>query len=119
LKKTPFFAEIWRKSQKIVIITSTPGHPVFERNVDDKILFRGFGGTFAVETESWNSNSKTFQKMVLKSISTHRDGSSIRVALIFLGTTYVPKEEKNLPNGHKTNQMILKYSPEPQTILTF
>jgi hypothetical protein len=26
LRKTPFFAENWRKSQKIVIITSTPGH---------------------------------------------------------------------------------------------
>jgi hypothetical protein len=27
LRKTPFFAENWQKSQKIVIITSTPGHP--------------------------------------------------------------------------------------------
>jgi hypothetical protein len=26
-KNANFFAENWRKSQKIVIITSTPGHP--------------------------------------------------------------------------------------------
>jgi hypothetical protein len=26
-KNAKFFAENWRKSQKIVIITSTPGHP--------------------------------------------------------------------------------------------
>jgi hypothetical protein len=26
-KNAIFFAEIWQKSQKIVIITSTPGHP--------------------------------------------------------------------------------------------
>jgi hypothetical protein len=30
-KNANFFAENWQKSQKIVIITSTPGHPAPDR----------------------------------------------------------------------------------------
>jgi hypothetical protein len=35
IAKRPFFAEKWHKSQKIVIITSTPGHTVVD-NVDQE-----------------------------------------------------------------------------------
>jgi hypothetical protein len=35
-KNTNFFAENWRKSQKIVIITSTPGHLTYDKKDSQK-----------------------------------------------------------------------------------